>query len=135
MKAILIVEDSPDLCAILVQELRNADFSPVVATNLREAMVKLKNQIFACIVLDVHLGGEDGTDLVDFVRQRRDLQNTATPIILASGNINPHVLKRVGGQVQGAFVKPFFVKDLIEHLKKILAKEEQEKADQMQKSS
>lgn len=78
--AILIVDDEPEVRDWLACLLQDSGFAVVQAASgqaMREAM---QQQVFALLVLDLRLKGEDGLSLAREVRQR-----SALPIIMMSG--------------------------------------------------
>lgn len=119
-KHILLIEDDVDLCNAMLSGLHNAGYVAYAATELREATFKIKNEKYACILLDMRLGENSGSDLVHFIRERKDAQNTNTPILVISGHLDRPLLAKLKGQVQGALVKPFSMDALLENIKKLV---------------
>ena len=64
--------------------------------------------------------GENGTEVVNFMRMRKDAPNFDTPILIISANLSPEVMKALAGKVQGAIVKPFEPAALVERVNRIL---------------
>lgn len=114
---ILVVEDDTDIAASMKQALDGAGFSAMIVPGVREAVFKMKNQRFSCIILDLMLGKENGADLVDLARGKRDLSNLETPILVVSANLSKEVLQRLAGKVQGAMVKPFALDNFLAQVK------------------
>ncbi len=52
---VLLVEDDPDLCKTLLTPLGAVGYAVVATTSARDAMFKLKNQKFHCVILDLLL--------------------------------------------------------------------------------
>jgi DNA-binding response OmpR family regulator len=119
-KHILVVEDDVELCNAMLSTLHRNGYKVVGATDVREATFKLKNQKYNCILLDMRLGVDSGVELVDFIRERKDAQNTETPIMVVSGHLDRDIVEKVGKRIQGAMVKPFDMNVLLENLKKIV---------------
>jgi DNA-binding NtrC family response regulator len=117
-KPILVVEDDLELCNAILATLHRSSYLPVGVVELREAMFKLKNQTFACVILDMRLKNDSGEDLVDFIRERKDVPNHDTPILVISGFLDKKILENIGKQIQGALVKPFEMSSLLEMLEK-----------------
>jgi DNA-binding response OmpR family regulator len=111
-KPILIVEDDLALSGSIVTMLTTAHYAPVAVVGTREATFKIKNQKFSMIILDLRLGQESGEDVLEFIRQRPDHGNQATPVLIVSGVLDRETLQRLAGNVQGALVKPFDMNDL-----------------------
>ncbi|MGE3263507.1 MAG: response regulator [Bacteriovoracia bacterium] len=121
-KQILVVEDDVEVCNAILTALSRQGYRPTGVTSAREAMFKLKNQKYACILLDMRLGEETGEDLIEFVRHRKDSSNTSTPVLVVSGHLDRHLVLKIASQIQGAIVKPFEQKDLLAQLEKILGR-------------
>jgi len=69
--------------------------------------------------MDINLGNDNGTDLIDLIRTRNDMQNQDTPILVISGFIDKVLMKKIAHRIQGALVKPFQLIALIGHIKKV----------------
>lgn len=119
-KPILIVDDDTDLCNMIIEMVFNAGYGPTGVTNAREATFKLKNQKFACIVLDIRLGEETGEGVIEFVRKNVQSPNAQTPIIVISGFLDRELVENIAPHVQGALVKPFEPPTLLGLLKKLV---------------
>ena len=118
-RPILIVEDDQSLRSSLIGALEGEDFTCMGVGTVREATFKLKNQKFACVVLDLKLGEESGVEVATFMRTRKEIPNHLTPVLVVSGSFEPEVMKSLAGKVQGAMVKPLDLAALKEKLKKI----------------
>jgi DNA-binding NtrC family response regulator len=117
-KTILVVEDDVELCNAILATLHRADYVPVGVVDLREAMFKIKNQRFSCVILDMRLGGSSGEDLVEFIRNRKDVPNNETPIVVISGFLDKALLENIARHIQGALVKPFEMTALLQMIEK-----------------
>jgi DNA-binding response OmpR family regulator len=117
-KHILVVEDDTVLSGAMVSALNRDGYKGVAAADIREAMFKLKNQTYACVLLDMKLGADAGADLVDFIRERKDSMNKTTPVVVVSGNLDRPTMGKIAGQIQGALVKPFDMSSLLETVRR-----------------
>lgn len=115
---ILIVEDDVELCNGIMRALHREGYNPSGAVELRDAMFKLKNQKYACVLLDMKLGIDFGEELITFMRTRADLDNGDTPIVVISGNLDRELVEKIAHRIQGALVKPFDMKTLLDSVKK-----------------
>lgn len=119
---ILVVDDDVDLCNGIMRALHREGFQPGGSVEVRDAMFKLKNQKYACVLLDMKLGVDLGEELIAFMRDRPDHENSATPIIVISGNLDRPLVSKIANRIQGALVKPFDMTSLIEAVKKQVGK-------------
>lgn len=118
-KQILVVEDDEDLAKAVVRGLEHHGFATYLATELREGMFRLKNQKFDCVVLDIRLGETSGADLIEFMRERKDVPNRDTPVVVTSGYLDRPLVEKIAHHVKGALVKPYELKTLVDLLKKV----------------
>jgi CheY-like chemotaxis protein len=120
-KNILVVDDDVDLCNSIVSALHRDGYRPTGVTTAREAIFKLTNQQYDCLVLDMRLENETGEEVIEAIRKQKDSQNARTPIVVISGFLDKKLLVKVAKNIQGALVKPFELSKLLELVKKNLA--------------
>jgi DNA-binding NtrC family response regulator len=113
-KYILVVEDEVDLCHAIAVALKKAGYKSMGCATARDAMMKMKNQTYHCILTDIRLGSDSGEDLVEQIRDRKDLLNLDTPILVMSGYLDKGLVSRIARHIQGALVKPFEIKVLLD---------------------
>lgn len=65
---LLIVDDDQHLLQSMGQWLESQDFAIQVASNIKEAKDRLKNDTFDAALIDLRLGNEDGFDLLEFCK-------------------------------------------------------------------
>ncbi|HEY8280701.1 MAG TPA: response regulator [Bdellovibrionota bacterium] len=116
---ILVVEDDKALCGSIMDALQLNGYKPTGAGDVREALAKLRNQVFGCILLDIKLGEESGDDLLTSIRVTNSTLNTSTPILVISGHLDKALVQKVAKHIQGALVKPFDMTVLLENVKKL----------------
>lgn len=79
---ILVVDDKPQNVELLEAHLLNQKYKIITASNGKEALEKLSNNIIDLVLLDVMMPGMDGFEVTR--RIRRDEQNCLLPIILVT---------------------------------------------------
>ncbi len=80
---ILVVDDEPDICALVEDILRDEGFEVSTARDTRQARAQFIRQRPDLVLLDIWMPGEDGISLL------KDWQKTAplaTPVIIMSGH-------------------------------------------------
>ena len=82
--AVLVVEDDPDLLALITVALRRAGLRVVVATSGGAALEMLKVEQVGCVVSDLGMPGMNGIDLVRALRSRPD--TSTLPFLLMTGS-------------------------------------------------
>jgi DNA-binding response OmpR family regulator len=120
--SLLIVDDDQDLSKLLASELSNAGFNVVLSTGAADANLKLANQSFRCVILDLKIGSRTGLEIAQQLRAGKSATaiNKDTPIILMSGYLNTEVVEKLRPLVQKILAKPFTPIDLIEKINELL---------------
>ncbi len=104
LKRILIVDDEEGIRRLLGYMLQAQGYETVLASDARDARVKLAEQTFALILCDVNMPGESGMDLVRDILQ----QYPHTAVIMVTG-LDSSVLANAALEIGvfGYIVKPF----------------------------
>lgn len=113
---ILIVDDEPEIRALLRAGLEAEGFGVLEAGNGAEAQVHLASAPVSLVTLDLKLGGEDGLKLARDLRAKRN-----TPIIMITGKGDP--IDRVVGLELGAddyIAKPFLMREVVARVRAVL---------------
>jgi DNA-binding response OmpR family regulator len=104
---LLIVEDEEDLAKILSRKFSHSGFRVVTSRTVTDSMVKLSNQKFDCILLDMRLEHGSGERIIEALKEAKEGFNHETPIVVMSGFLDSELVKRIRGNVKGVLVKPF----------------------------
>jgi EAL domain-containing protein (putative c-di-GMP-specific phosphodiesterase class I)/CheY-like chemotaxis protein len=111
-RAVLVVEDDQAVRTLLAITLMAAGMRVVEAGTGHEALDLIGRESFAAVVLDNHLPGLSGLEVLEHLRSRRE--TVTLPVILVSGD--DEVADRVKGLQGGAndyIVKPFDPAELV----------------------
>lgn len=114
---ILVVDDEPEIRALLRDGLQAEGYRVIVAGNEVALKEAIADQSVRLITLDLNLGGRDGLDLVREIRALRNL-----PIVMITGRGAP--TERAAGLEFGAddyITKPFHMLEVVLRLRKLLA--------------
>lgn len=114
MKHILVVEDDPDIAALLRMHLSELDATVTVANRGDEGLNQFKKNSFDLVVLDLMLPGMDGLSICREIRTMQDY----VPILMLTAKSSE--LDRVLGLEMGAddyLVKPFSIPELQARIK------------------
>ena len=114
--AIMIVEDEPELAALVADYARAAGFAPLVSADGAQALVALRTHIPALVVLDLMLPGLDGLSLCRELRGFSDV-----PVVMLTARVEE--IDRLLGLEAGAddyVCKPFSPRELMARIKAIL---------------
>lgn len=113
---ILIVEDEPDLAALLKQYVENEGYRCHVIGNGKEVEKWLENNNPALVVLDLMLPGKSGLDICKDIRAKNSI-----PIIITTAKIAE--IDRLIGLELGAddyICKPYSPREVIARIKTVL---------------
>lgn len=113
---ILIVEDEPDLAALIADYVRAAGYEPQVIADGKAALAHIRQRAPLLIVLDLTLPGLDGIALCRAVRERSDV-----PIIMVTARVEE--IDRLLGLETGAddyLCKPFSPRELVARIGTVL---------------
>ncbi|MCG8612704.1 MAG: response regulator transcription factor [Pseudomonadales bacterium] len=115
-KAILAIEDDPELGSLLKELLETEQFDVTLATSGEDGLRCLQHTAFSAVILDIMLPGIDGLEVL---RQIRSTQTTPIMMLTARGE----ELDRIIGFEMGAddyLPKPFNPRELIARLKALI---------------
>jgi len=114
---ILVVDDDGEMRALLVDVLGDEGYDVVEAANGAEALIRLRADSFAAIVLDKNMPGLSGLDLMPGLR----VVCPETPVILitAFGDVATYMEAMEKGAYEYVF-KPFRMEELLRILRRAL---------------
>jgi DNA-binding response OmpR family regulator len=112
---ILVVEDEPDICDLLVAAFEDINRNVIAVQNGREAQKLINNKKFSALIFDVVVPGANGIQLATMARISH--LNKNAPIFLESGNIDLEIIKMAKSlKIAHILVKPFRYDDLTERV-------------------
>ncbi len=120
-KSILLIDDEDDILCLMEEMITQLDYNVVCAKTVPSALIKINNQYFILILLDLCLKKVSGLRVIDQIRRNHLSMNNNTPIILHSGHIEPSIMKKYSHEIDDALVKPVSLEIL---QKKLLAWDE-----------
>lgn len=119
-KVLLIVDDSKEIIDV-VQEILKDQFDRVeTAATVEEAQQKLNEQVFSFMILDIKLEARNGAEVVKYLVENPENQNSKCPVLILSGIINTQFAEKFGSRFAGVVMKPFNHDKLISMVKTIL---------------
>lgn len=117
MARILVVDDEAGIRLLYSQELAEEGYQVVTAGTAMDAVVKLEEETFDLILLDIKLKNESGLDLLQkIVKERHDL-----PVILCSA-FSCYKDDFSAWLADGYVVKSSDLQELKDEIRKVLAK-------------
>lgn len=113
---ILLVDDDADLVSLLTDNLQLEGFSPSPTYNGEDALLRLSQEDFDLVILDVMMPGMKGTDVLRKLREWSHI-----PVIMLTARGDP--ADRIIGLELGAddyVSKPFTPRELVARIRAIL---------------
>ncbi len=119
MTRILIIDDDPDIRALMQLSLKKQGYEVETAAKKEEAMEKLDQFLPDIILLDVLLSGADGRDICKEIKTRKGTEKL--PIIMVSAH--PGAIENIAHYGADDFIgKPFNMDALLIKMEKVLNK-------------
>ncbi len=118
---IIIVDDEKDIIATIEMYCEQVGiFRHIIkAYDGIEAGIKINNQSFSVIVLDINLPKKNGIDLLKIIGESKG--NEISKVILISGGMSKdHIAHATNMGVKHFLVKPFDASAFADKLKKVL---------------
>jgi DNA-binding response OmpR family regulator len=115
-RKILVVEDDPDISALVELHLVDAGNNVVLSSDGRDGLERALGQTFDLVILDIMLPGVDGLEIC----RRLRAEKPELPILMLTARTTE--LDRVLGLEMGAddyLTKPFSVRELVARVKAI----------------
>jgi len=126
---LLLVEDEPDMAALLRSVLEKHDFVTDSAPSIEIAIEAIETIAHDLVLLDRQLGDGDGATLIAYLRKRRP--NVPVVILSARGA----AADRVEGLNLGAddyIAKPFVINELVARLRAVLRRPTQMASERLE---
>jgi CheY-like chemotaxis protein len=98
----LVIEDERDQAYIFAEALRAAGFQPEIVRDGNAALARLEGTVPSLVVLDLHMPGILGKDLLYYIRT--DERLAGTRVILATGDYQ--LAQSIQGQADVVLLKP-----------------------------
>jgi len=112
MKRILIADDEESLARTIALFLGDAGHRTTVVLDGEAAVRALEHEAPDLIISDLIMPNRDGLQLLEYVRDRRSLDNTKFVLMTVKESIF-EPLKRYALQPDGQLAKPFTREDLL----------------------
>jgi CheY-like chemotaxis protein len=112
-KAILVVEDDPEIAGLICETLNEEPAYHVVAVpDGGQALACARDVVLDLVVLDLNLPGLDGTQIYD--RLQADPQTRPVPVLFVTANHrDPRLRAR---RLDNVLPKPFDLDDLLDRV-------------------
>lgn len=117
-RRVLLLEDDPPLIRLIEVCLRGAGFDTVEARTVGDAWREVQERQFDAAIVDIHLPGVYGWEFID--RIRRDRVSEQLPVLIVSGGLDDHDLRRSRELGCEVMEKPFDPDDLVDRIQSLV---------------
>lgn len=114
---ILIVEDEKQLLDSIITFLKESGMTCDKAINLMEALEKINNNVYDCIVLDIGLPDGSGLKVINEMQQKEN--QTAIVIVSAKNSLDDRLLGLNFG-ADDYVTKPFYMPELVARIRSVV---------------
>ena len=121
-KTILVIEDDPDVLAMLVKHLKHQGFDVVTAKDGMEGLKKLKAGGYDLVITDIVMPYVSGTGLVTALKESKP----HIPVIAITGYGEEPEAVATEKKADLVLSKPVKMADLKEHISRLLGLSEEE---------
>ena len=120
-KAILIVDDEPDIVNLTEKFLNLDEFKTITCVNGKEALkiVEEKYEEIALILLDIMMPGLSGYSILESIKSNEKYKDILV-ILFTVKSFNEDIQKGKKMGADGYIMKPFAGKELVKFIKEIL---------------
>lgn len=116
---VLVVDDEPDIVALVAYHLAKAGFRVSTATDGKDALEQAKREIPALVVLDLMLPGLSGFDVLEAMRRNDETRSIAV-LMLTARRDEPDRIRGLSLGADDYLTKPFSPAELVLRVKAIL---------------
>lgn len=116
---ILVIDDEPDIVALVVYHLAKAGFKISTASNGADALRMAQQDRPALVVLDLMLPGMSGLEVLDQLRADESGQDIAV-LLLTARREEPDRIKGLSSGADDYLTKPFSPQELVLRVRNIL---------------
>jgi two-component system, OmpR family, response regulator len=125
---VLVVNDDPDACEMLVRMVATGGYRAIGATSSDEAAMRIANYLPRCIVLDLDTGGV-GTSLkvLDSIRSHDNHKVSTARVVLCADSPKNRSFSFQSG-ADSFMVRPFHIDELLTQIADVLNRAHDERA-------
>lgn len=116
---VLVVDDEPDIVALVAYHLAKAGFRVSTATDGKDALDQAKRELPALVVLDLMLPGLSGFDVLEALRHNETTRSIAV-LMLTARRDEPDRIRGLSLGADDYLTKPFSPAELILRVRAIL---------------
>jgi DNA-binding response OmpR family regulator len=126
--AVLIVNDDPAACEMVVRMVASKGYRTMGATSSHEATTRIVDEVPRCIVLDLDSGGI-GTSLkvLDTIRSHDDPRVSTARVVLCAASPKNRTFSFQSG-ADSFLVRPFHLEELVAQIADVIGRAHEDRA-------
>ncbi len=125
---VLIVNDEPDACQMLVRMVASKGYETIGATSDDQAGGRIVDRLPRCVVLDIASGGIGSSlKLLDKIRSHDDLRVSTARVVLCAASPKNRAFSFQSG-ADSFVVRPFHLDELVAQITDVLGRGHEERA-------
>jgi DNA-binding response OmpR family regulator len=126
--SVLVANDDPGACELLVRFLGQAGFYAEGAANDIQVMSRMVEHLPRCVVLDMTGGGVGSSlKILDQIRSHDDRRISSARVVLCAPSPRNRTFSFQSG-ADSFLVRPFHLTDLVAHIHDVIARPQEERA-------
>ena len=116
---ILVVDDQQEILDLTASVLSGAGFTTSTTKSGRDALLRLEDEEFDLVLLDINMPEMDGWETLRLLRADEDLAAVAVVMFSVKGEASDKVHSLQEG-ASGYITKPFIIDELIARVERVL---------------
>jgi DNA-binding response OmpR family regulator len=125
--AVLVVNENPDACEMLVRMLAHRGFRPTGVTSSDEAGGQMGSLLPRCVVLDIDAGIGTSLKVLDHIRSHPDVRVSAARVVLCGSNPKNRTFSFQSG-ADSFVLRPYHLDELVAQIDDVLARANEDRA-------
>jgi DNA-binding response OmpR family regulator len=122
---VLVVDDNPGIRRMLTRGLGLNRYRAVEASSIAEAVAFADNHSLSAVILDLHLGTQNGLELLAMLRVNPRHRATPVLILTGSGAVTDDQEALIQRNAAHLFYKPQPLSDLVAHIGRLSSARDQ----------
>lgn len=122
---VLVVDDNPGIRRMLTRGLGLNRYRAVEASSIAEAVAFADNHSLSAVILDLHLGNQNGLELLAMLRVNPRHRATPVLILTGSGAVTDDQEALIQRNAAHLFYKPQPLSDLVAHIGRLASARDQ----------
>ena len=106
-RKLFIIDDNPEIIDVVTEILKDQFDEIISATSVEEAEIKLNQDVFSFIILDIRLASRNGAEVLKHLIDNPENENNKRRVLILSGVVTPEFAIKFSSRFAGVLMKPF----------------------------